>query len=184
MARRTLYGALWRSFEVTLELINDVALRLNTEGADFGRDQVNRSSAASSGFFAELAADHANSILFDTEVKADFASYKAWGDALKTRCVTPPNFERDTNFDFQNGDAFEIEVAGVQKTVATDLSFDTGTATVIATNAYWAAALLSMDVDGTTSYVDWGAEDVAEAGAITNLAVVTASGAVVTRPGP
>lgn len=99
-------------------------------------------------------------------------------DAL-TKCITPPNFEIDTNFDVQNGDAFEITSGGVQITVATDVNFDTGTATTIATNAYWAGFICSIDVDGTTTYVDWGAEDVAEAGAITNLAAVTASGEVV-----
>ncbi len=124
------------------------------------------------------------------EIQDDHATYKTVVDDLKvlvnrhrtqelTRCVTPPNFEIDTNYDIQNGDAFEIEVAGVQKTVATDVNFDTGTATVIATNAYWAGVVLSVDVDGTTAYCDWGAEDVAEAGAITNLAAVTASGGVV-----
>lgn len=95
-----------------------------------------------------------------------------------TRCVTPPNFEIDTNFDVQNGDAFDIISAGVQATIATDQNFDTGTATVIATNAYWAAGILSIDIGGTT-YVDWGAEAVDEATAIANLAAVTASGEVV-----
>ncbi len=71
MARRRLYGALWKSFEVVLELINDMALRFNTEAADGGRDQVNRSSAASSGLMAELAADHAIGVTWDTEVDGD-----------------------------------------------------------------------------------------------------------------
>lgn len=95
-----------------------------------------------------------------------------------TRCVTPPNFEIDTNFDIQNGDAFEIMSGGVLATIATDQNFDTGTSTVIATNAYWAAGILSIDIDGTT-YVDWGAEAVSEAAAITALSAVTASGEVV-----
>jgi len=94
------------------------------------------------------------------------------------RCITPPNFEIDTNFDIQNGDAFEIESAGVLATIATDQNFDTGTATVIATNAYWACAILSIDIDGTT-YVDWGAEAVSEAAAKLLLSAVTASGEVV-----
>jgi hypothetical protein len=95
-----------------------------------------------------------------------------------TRCVTPPNFEIDTNFDIQNGDAFEIISNGVLATIATDQSFDTGTDTVIATDAYWAAGILSIDIDGTT-YVDWGAEAASEAAAITALSAVTASGEVV-----
>jgi len=97
---------------------------------------------------------------------------------MKTRCVTPPNFEIRSNFDIQNGDAFEIEAGGIQKTVATDQAFDTGTSTVIATNAYWAAGLLSINIDGTTAYVNWGAEASTEALAKANLADVTASGTV------
>ena len=98
--------------------------------------------------------------------------------AMKTRCVTPPNFEIRSNFDIQHGDAFEIEVSGVQKTVATDQAFDTGTSTVIATNAYWAAGILSIDSDGTTGHVNWGAEASTEALAKANLADVTAGGDV------
>jgi len=97
---------------------------------------------------------------------------------MKTRCVTPPNFEIRSNFDIQNGDAFEIEAGGIQKTVATDQAFDTGTSTVIATNAYWAAGLLSINIDGTTAYVNWGAEASTEALAKANLADVTATGTV------
>jgi len=95
-----------------------------------------------------------------------------------TRCITPPNFEISTNFDVQNGDAFEIMVDGVLKTVATDQVFDTGTATVIATDAYWAAGILSIDIDGTTTAVDWGAEAASEALAVAALSAVTASGDV------
>ena len=97
---------------------------------------------------------------------------------LKTRCVTPPNFEIDTNFDIQNGDAFEIESGGIQKTAATEVNFNTGTATVIATNAYWACGLLSIDIDGTTAYVNWGAEAASEALALAGLSSVTATGDV------
>ena len=96
-----------------------------------------------------------------------------------TRCLGPANFEIRTNFDIQNGDAFNIMVDGKIVTVATDQAFDTGTATVIATNAYWAAAILSIDVDGTTGYVDWGAEASTEALALAALAGVTPSGDVV-----
>lgn len=95
-----------------------------------------------------------------------------------TRCVTPPNFEISTNFDIQNGDAFEIISDGVLVTIATDQNFDTGTAIVIATNAYWACAILSIDADATT-HVDWGAEAATEAAALALLAAVTASGEVV-----
>jgi len=123
------------------------------------------------------------------ELRTDHATYKTLVDEVKvllnvlrtqelTRCVTPPNFEIDTNMDIRNGDAFEIISGGVQITIATEQSFDTGTGTVVTTAAYHAAGILSIDIGGTT-YVDWGAEDELEAGAITNLAVVTASGEVV-----
>ena len=103
-------------------------------------------------------------------------------NSVRTRsvnyCVTPPNFEIDTNFDIQNGDAFEISSSGKLVTIATDQSFDTGTDTVITTAAYWAAGLLSIDADGTT-HVDWGAEAASEAAAIALLSAVTAAGEVV-----
>ena len=98
--------------------------------------------------------------------------------ANKTRCVTPPNFEIKSNFDIQNGDAFEIESGGIQKTVATDQTFDTGTSTIVTTNNYWACGILSIDINGTTTYVNWGAEASTEALAKANLADVTASGDV------
>ena len=72
MARRTLYGGLWKTVLVVLELINDIALRLNTEAADQGRDQVLRSESASAGFLAELEDDHALGVAWDAEVDADF----------------------------------------------------------------------------------------------------------------
>lgn len=117
------------------------------------------------------------------ELQTDHPTFKLANDALRTaqlnQLVTPANFEIDTDFDIQNGDAFEIIVNGVFKTVATDVNFDTGTDTVITTDAYWACALLSIDIDGTTDHVDWGAEAVDEAGAKALLSVVTASGDIV-----
>lgn len=116
------------------------------------------------------------------ELQTDHASLRTAVSNLRTAnttaCLTSPNFEIDTNFDIQNGDAFDIVVDGVQITVATDVNFDTGTSTVVTTNAYWACGLLSIDIDGTTAYVDWGAEAVDEAGAKTALAAVTATGDV------
>jgi len=123
----------------------------------------------------ELRTDHGTTKTVVTDIKTLLNDMRS---RELNRCVTPPNFEIDTNMDIKNGDPFEIIVAGLLYTIATDQNFDTGSATVIGTNAYWAAAILSIDANGTT-YVDWGAEDVAEAGAITNLAVVTASGAIV-----
>jgi hypothetical protein len=116
------------------------------------------------------------------ELQTDHATFKTAISTLRTEaqtaCLTPPNFEIDTNFDIQNGDAFEIVSSGVTATIATDQNFDTGTATVVTTNAYWACGILSIDIDGTT-YVDWGAEAVSEAAAKALLSAVTASGEVV-----
>ena len=118
------------------------------------------------------------------EIQTDHATFKSANDALRvaqlTHCVTPPTHVIDTNFDIKNSVAFEVVVDGVFKTVAANVTHDTGTDTVITTVAYWAAALLSIDIDGTTAYVDWGAEAVDEAGAKALLSAVTASGDVVT----
>lgn len=123
------------------------------------------------------------------EMRTDHATFKAVIDDAKTllntlrsrhltKCIGAANFEIDTNFDIQNGDAFDIISNGTIVTIATDQNFDTGTDTVVTTNAYWAGAILSIDADATT-HVDWGAEAVDEATAITNLAAVTAAGEVV-----
>ena len=136
-------------------------------------------SAESNILIEELHDDHATFRTVVAELVTDHATFKAWGDRLKTRCVTPPTFVIDSNFDIKNSVAFEIEVAGILKTVAANVNFDTGTATVIATDAFWAIAILSIDVDGTTAGVDWGAEASTEAAAKTNAASVTAAKAVV-----
>jgi len=78
MARRTLYGGLWKSFLVICELVNDLVAQANTQEATEGANQVLRSSAAAAGLDAELTADHANSVTFDTEVKADFGTVVTW----------------------------------------------------------------------------------------------------------
>ncbi len=123
----------------------------------------------------ELRTDHATSKTVVTDIKTLV-------NALRTqelnRCVTPPTFVIDTNYDIKNSVAFEIIVAGVLVTIAADQSFDTGTSEQISTDAYFAAAILSIDLNATT-HVDWGAEAVDAATALTNLDVVTASGAVV-----
>lgn len=123
----------------------------------------------------ELRTDHGTSKTVVTDLKTLV-------NALRTqelnRCVTSPNFEIDTNFDIKNGDAFDIIVGGILVTIATDQNFDTGTGEQIATDAYFAAAILSIDLGGTT-HVDWGAEAVDAATALTNLDVVTAAGDVI-----
>jgi membrane-associated protease RseP (regulator of RpoE activity) len=92
--------------------------------------------------------------------------------------TSPANFEISTNFDIQNGDAFNMLVDGVPVTIATDQVFDTGTTVVTAADT-WVAAILSIDADGTT-HVDYGAVDLAsEELAIASLDVVTPSGDVV-----
>ncbi len=117
------------------------------------------------------------------ELQTDHATFKLASAALNTdhltKCVTPPTHVIDTNFDIKNSVAYEIVVDGVFKTVAANVSHDTGTDTVITTVAYWAAALLSIDIDGSTATVDWGGEAVDEAGAKALLSVVTATSDVV-----
>lgn len=115
----------------------------------------------------------------DTEIDSVRTLLNTLRTQMLSRCLGPANFEISTNFDVQNGDGFNIMVSGKIIPVATDQVFNTGTATVIATNAYWAAAILSIDDDGTTTYVDWGAEASTEAAALVNLASVTPSGDVV-----
>lgn len=123
------------------------------------------------------------------ELRTDHATFKSVIDDIKplvntlrarhlTKCLGPANFEIDTNFDVKNGVGFDIIVDGEIITIVTDQTFDTGTAKVIETAAYWAGAILSIDADGTT-YVDWGDEAEDEAGAIANLADVTVSGDVI-----
>ena len=124
----------------------------------------------------ELRTDHATNKTVVTDIKTLVNSLR---NQELNRCVSPANFEIVSNMDIQNGDEFEIIAAGVVVTVATDQLFDTGTGTKIATDAYFAGAILSIDGDGTTTHVDWGAEAVDAATALANLAAVTASGAVV-----
>ena len=123
----------------------------------------------------ELRTDHATSKTVVTDIKTLANSLR---NQELNRAVTAANFEIVSNFDIQNGDEFEIIADGVVVTIATDQLFDTGTGTKIATDAYFAGAILSIDANATT-YVDWGAEAVDAATALANLAVVTASGAVV-----
>jgi len=123
----------------------------------------------------ELRTDHATSKTVVTDIKT---LVNALRTQELTRCVTPPTFVIDTDFDIKNSVAFEIIVAGVLVTISIDQNFDTGTGVKIATDAYFAGAILSIDANATT-HVDWGAEAVDAATALTNLAAVTAAGAVV-----
>ena len=91
--------------------------------------------------------------------------------------VGNPGLAIDTNFDAQAVNAFDIVVGGQYYTIASGADFDTGTAKDI-TIDFWAAALLSVDADGT-EYLQWAAEGSTEARAIDALDAITPSGAVV-----
>lgn len=127
----------------------------------------------------ELIDDH------DADRSGIITDLKTLVNSLRTKALNqpldPPNFEIASNFDIQNGDALDLLVSGKIVTVSTDQSFDTGTSTVVTTNAYWAGGILSTDGESATptTYVDWGAEGVDESTAISNLSAVTASGSVV-----
>ncbi len=84
----------------------------------------------------------------------------------------------DTNFDVKNANAVDIVIDGIFVTVAADQTFDTGTTKAVDTGN-WIAFLCSIDADGTTTYVDYGAEAATEALAIAALDDVTPSGEVV-----
>jgi hypothetical protein len=80
----------------------------------------------------------------------------------------------DTNFDVQTTAAVDFIVGGQLFTLATGADFDTGTAKTIAIDQ-WAAALLSVDTDGTP-YVQWGGDRATEAAAIEALDALTPTG--------
>jgi len=88
-----------------------------------------------------------------------------------------PGFAIDTNFDVKNVNAFDIVSGGLLYTISADTSFDTGTTKVITADS-WAAALLSVDSDGT-AYLQWAAEAATEADAIAMLDGITPTGDVV-----
>ena len=91
--------------------------------------------------------------------------------------VGNPGLAIDTNFDVQAVNAFDIVAGGVFATIASGADFDSGTAKDITINQ-WAAALLSVDADGT-EYLQWADEGSTEARAIDALDALTPSGAVV-----
>lgn len=123
----------------------------------------------------ELKTDHGTSKTVVTDIKTLVNSLR---NQELNRCVTAANFEIDANYDIKNGDGFEIIADGVLVTISTDQNFDTGTGEKIATDGYFVGAILSIDANATT-HVDFGAEGADAPTALANLAVVTASGAVV-----
>jgi hypothetical protein len=92
--------------------------------------------------------------------------------------LNSPKFGIDTNFDVKNTVAFDMVVGGVLITVAANVSWDTGTTKAVDTDK-WIAALLSIDADGTTTYLQYGAEAATEAAAIAALTALTPTGDVV-----
>jgi hypothetical protein len=96
---------------------------------------------------AANAANAPNSFLWElASIVNQFIQYHVLG---------PPNFEISTNFDIQNGDAFNYVNGGTVKTLATDQAFDTGTTKVISADK-WSSALLSISAAGTCT-VTWAA---------------------------
>jgi hypothetical protein len=92
--------------------------------------------------------------------------------------MSNPGLAIDTNFDIQAVNAFDMVIDGIWVTVAAGADFDTGTVKAVDADK-WVAALLSIDADGSTTYVDYGAEAATEALAIAALDVLTPSGEVV-----
>lgn len=88
-----------------------------------------------------------------------------------------PGFAINSNFDIANANAIDYVAGGLLKTLSATTNFDTGTSKTIATDQ-WAAAILSVDADGTT-HVDWGADAADESSALAALSDVTVSGDVV-----
>jgi hypothetical protein len=89
-----------------------------------------------------------------------------------------PGLVIDTNFDVKNANAFSGVSGGLFFSAAANVNFDTGTAQVT-TADQWVAALLSIDLDGTTTYLQYGAEAATEAAAIAQLDALTPTGDVV-----
>lgn len=110
--------------------------------------------------------------------KGGNASFASLGVTDGGFVLSNPLFVIDTNFDIKCTNAFDIVTGGIIKTVAADTSWDTGTAKDITIN-YWAAALLSIAADGSTTYLQWGTEATTEAAAIAQLDGITPTGAVV-----
>ncbi|MCR4339255.1 MAG: hypothetical protein NUW01_05125 [Gemmatimonadaceae bacterium] len=196
MARRTLYGGLWKSFLVLCELVNDLIAQANTQEATQGSNQVLRSLAAAAGFDAEITSDHANSIVFDTEVKADFASYKTVVDALKTLANDLRTYVSDqmlaiatitvsaTAEKFKTTTTAIYRIAGTHYTKAATDNLVFSAANTIntagaATTAHWGVWLVQIDSAGTVSTKPGGGladQDYAdEATAIAALPAVDAS---------
>lgn len=89
--------------------------------------------------------------------------------------IANPGLVIDTNFDVKNGAAFDFIVGGKLYSAAADVNFDTGTSKDI-TIDFYAAALLSIDIDGTTTYVQWAAEATTAARAIDALDALIPTG--------
>lgn len=93
-------------------------------------------------------------------------------------CLTNPALDIDTNFDIQNVPSFDFVFEGKIITAAAGLTFDTGSAQDT-TIDFFVAALLSIDGDGSTTHLDYGAEATTAALALDQLDAITPSGDVV-----
>jgi hypothetical protein len=84
---------------------------------------------------------------------------KALNDFIQYRPLGVASFEISTNFDIQNGVAFDYVNGGTVKTLTTDQVFDTGTSKNIAIDQ-WGAARLSITAAGAGA-VTWADDDYA-----------------------
>ncbi len=88
-----------------------------------------------------------------------------------------PGLARDGNFDLNAVNAFDVVSGGKLFTISAGADFDTGAAKDI-TIDFYAAALLSVDTDGT-EYLQWAAEGSTAARAEDALDALTPTGDVV-----
>jgi hypothetical protein len=135
----------------------------------------------------QIVFEQLRAIVVDLEtLRADIALLNTRVNLLRTNRLAGlhsgnPAFVIDTNFDVKNTNAFQIVSGGLVVNVAANTSWDTGTAESVDA-AKFAAGLLSIDVDGSTTYIDWaatGTGSATEAAAIALLGAVSASGDVV-----
>ncbi len=89
--------------------------------------------------------------------------------------LSNPDLAIDTNFDIQNTPGFDFIVGGKIYSAAAGVTWDTGAAKDITIDQF-AAALLSIDIDGTTATLQWAAEAATSALAIDALDALTPTG--------
>lgn len=113
-----------------------------------------------------------------TNILLAFSALETLVNGLRSQYLNgvfgPANFEIVSNFDIQNGDAFNYMNAGIAKTLATDQAFNTGTAQIITADK-WSSALLTLS-SAAACTVTWSAtlNAATEAAAILALPAVPA----------